>query len=94
MTMIEQVAKAMVRNFLGRDPSDESEWWIQGVVDARDLARAAIKAMRMPTDAMVRQGEMHCYEHEGQADDWSLKAMREGWEAMIDAALNEQPETK
>jgi hypothetical protein len=53
-------------------------------------ARAVIAAMREPTEAMVIEGEAHFFEHASEADDWALRATRNAYRAMIDAALAEQ----
>ena len=52
-------------------------------------ARAAIAAMREPTDAMVKQGEMAAYEYRADPADWTLKLTKDAWRAMIDAALKD-----
>jgi hypothetical protein len=46
----------------------------------KGLARAAIAAMREPTEAMVKKG--------GSEVDW-LRGLTDAWKAMIDAALSE-----
>ncbi len=67
--MIERVAKALVEAW----PS----WGTWGDEEARKGARAAIEAMREPTEAMVIAG--------GKQLDCAFE--RQCWRAMIDAAL-------
>lgn len=73
-SMIERVARAI---------QDKLPGWLaeDGTVEDVDLARAAIKAMREPTDAMV----------DAMQDDidWDGDAVR-AYKCAIDAALNEQ----
>lgn len=71
------------------------------IVNLRDVARAAIEAMREPTDAMADVGEMAVFEARRATDKWAreikektggLPAFQtdhaaQGWRAMIDAAL-------
>jgi hypothetical protein len=71
MDMVERVARAV-----------DAEWAshiINGTLASpKDFARAAIAAMREPTEEMVRA-------------QWSETTCGvEGWRAMIDAALNEK----
>ena len=63
-TMIERVAKVMAELL------DDSEY------NPKVYARAAIAAMREPSEAMCRVG--------------SGRLPREGWQAMIDAVLEEK----
>jgi hypothetical protein len=90
MTMIERVARALhsrVDDRLWTDPRvamlERDEW--------RDLARAAIEAMREPTEAMVDRfvSRALCVSVHGDGG-WSAYA-REQWQAMIDAALVPPP---
>jgi hypothetical protein len=68
--MVDRVADAIIAQFT-------SELKMSRFV-ARGLARAAIKAMRSPTDAMTEKGR------------WLTTDGPEAtWAAMIDAALNE-----
>lgn len=71
-SMVERVARAICRAH-GKWIEDDS-WRIY-----QDEARAAIEAMREPTDAMMRQMEIA-----GGA------GMRGVWWMGVDAALNEQ----
>jgi len=76
-SLVERVARAMAQE---NDHHDEFE--IGDFRDAyMDMARAAIEAMREPTDAMVDSGVDHI--GEGHYNGWA-------YTAMIDAALNEQ----
>jgi hypothetical protein len=50
-------------------------------------ARAAIAAMLEPTEAMINEGEATIFEYAPSAQDWQMKMVREGWYAMIKAAL-------
>jgi hypothetical protein len=116
--MIERVARAMCKEISGRDADDKDggphplgtwldpvERWWTGYIDA---ARAAIAAMREPTEAMLAaavQFPDHLRaEHPDKDDQWhaamwaATKAEQMGlsqrWQDMIDAALPEQPENK
>lgn len=82
--MIERVARAMLRKnayFAGRHSNDE----------VRELARAAILAMREPTEAMMRAGEdaisREIYANESDEAELSFNGEVTAWQAMIDAAL-------
>lgn len=50
------------------------------------IARAAIQAMREPTEAMLLAGE--------RAEELGDSPAYKHWRAMIDAALSPQPDTK
>ena len=50
----------------------------------RDTARAAIAAMREPTDAMIGQGYGYAISYE---DEGVVESPSEVWRAMIDEAL-------
>lgn len=67
MDMIERVAKALSQQL------DKDGYYV-------DAARAAIEAMRDPTEAMVEAGEKHVRVG---------RLAEEKYKAMIDAALNE-----
>jgi len=71
MTMIEKVARAIEKAELGNN------WEAQ--------ARAAIEAMREPTEEMAQRGGAHL--GLSPRDRFSMKA---AWKKMIDAALNEK----
>lgn len=53
------------------------------------MARAAIAAMREPTEEMVKEGEEEIFEHMAESAVWSRDATKEGYCAMIDEALKE-----
>lgn len=110
MTMIEQVARAIFasQSFYGDDQQKPA--WVDGgnstrQDDARRLARAAIAAMREPTEAMceavVPFPEHLRAEHPDPVDPWhwAMKAATLAEQAaagnrysrMIDAALAEEP---
>jgi molecular chaperone DnaK (HSP70) len=78
--MIERVARALAENERGADLWDEisndSDIDYIGKNEFRDLARAAIEAMREPTEGMVEAANLH--ESNGVYADW---------QAMIDEAL-------
>lgn len=67
-TMIERVAKALEKNLEGKEFSS-----------FEDAARAAIEAMREPTETMLEEGPPYPY-----MDNII-------WGMMIDAALSEEP---
>ncbi len=74
--MVERVARAIAEFDcdLGKaGPADCDE--INGNCQCRKLARAAIAAMREPTDAMVNEA-------------WGTTLAAAFWRAMIDAALS------
>ena len=79
-SMIERVAAAIAM---------ENEGWTKNAKDYIPHARAAIEAMREPTDAMVMAAEWA--EPEYREDDMDVGATYKAeWRAAIDAALNEQ----
>ena len=73
--MIERVAKAI--DAAANDAADDYEEYCSPRM-ALAAARAAIEAMREPTDEMFRDGQ----------EISELKMAEETWWAMIDAALN------
>jgi hypothetical protein len=81
MEMIERVARAMLRaeewsSFFGED-------------DARKLARAAIEAMREPTDAMLIDGAAKIRNFTSASGPYPRT--RAVWLSMIDASLANYP---
>ena len=77
-SMIERVARAIMEARGGCNVTDWREAkWNPAVEQSLNDARAAIEAMREPTDAMVDTGQW-------QIDPVSL------YQSFIDAALNEQ----
>lgn len=95
MTMIERVARAI---YAAMAAPSEPYW---GCLDeatkhgTKRIARAAIKAMREPTEEMVDQASEAIVQEYGKSDWEEAKDMAEGlvadpiWHAMIDAALKE-----
>lgn len=53
-------------------------------------ARAAVAAMREPTEEMVKAGEQEFFEYRETPSDWTLEATRGAWREMIDAILSEK----
>ena len=71
--MIERVARSITEVLRAKGASSR-------MMDAgKDAARAAIKAMREPTEAMLKAGPPFPYMD------------KDVWKAMIDAALGEKP---
>ena len=87
-SMIERVARAICRANCTPDMSaedidcQEENAWDMWVPEAR----AAIEAMREPTEEMLYCGD-------AQISDWDRthEDVRAAWHAMIDAALKEKP---
>lgn len=85
-TMIERVARAMFEHDQLSDEAKLDEWdddWIgpQGREQYMSLARAAVAAMREPTDAMVKAGRIY------HAD--KRNSVNRVWKKMIDAELRD-----
>ncbi len=78
--MVERVAIAINESVFGKAMDADER--------SRKMARAAIKAMREPTDRMVAEGEETIFEDRPHAEEWQIGATREGYQAMIDAALD------
>lgn len=83
--MIDRVARAIAAReaeiMVGADPTHQS-------ADPRALARAAIEAMREPTDAMTYSGSWAV----GPGGSAAKKAeLAKAYRAMIDAALSPEP---
>ena len=77
--MIERVARALSLENQSENFMIGEAWEIPGLVNKdgyRKLARAAIEAMREPTEAMIAADQ-------GQADEDAIAS----WQAMIDAAI-------
>lgn len=72
--MVERVARAIADNIQAALPDGV-------VVDYHYAARAAIEAMRRPTEAMVDAG------YDFTADPCWREDFIKGWQAMIDEAL-------
>lgn len=81
--MVERVARAI--NVLTMSWSDDDEMVVRAQNKVREQARAAIKAMRQPTDGMIAVGveEWCCTPDEPDKDVSSI------WRAMATAALGE-----
>jgi hypothetical protein len=79
MTMIEQVARALCVAE-GADPN-----WPRYMVEARQRARAAIVAMREPTEGMIYAA----YEQGPPSAPGERAGVEREWRAMINAALGE-----
>jgi len=81
--MVERVAKALLRAEFNETPEDEG-FWKKYADTYRQQARAAISAMRQPTEAMGIAGKYATWAgNEGFSDDHAKMTFR----AMIDAAL-------
>ena len=85
LNMLERVARALT----GDRPNDAVEW-----TDGLDAARAAIEAMREPTDVMVDAAKSKWDEWpQDQLDEpagFKDEAIREMHAAMIDVALEDK----
>lgn len=79
--MVERVARAVM------EANGENE--CLPMQDYLAMARAAITAMREPTRAMLEDGERTTFEWVAEVSDWQLQNIKEGWQAMIDKALEE-----
>jgi hypothetical protein len=103
MTKIQEVALALKANLAKQfdakpllGDAASGDWHATGgVIDLEEMARAAIEAMREPTDAMIGACEaieggkiINDYYGEGNAL-WISEDGRKWW-AMIDAALAEE----
>jgi len=75
--MVERVAIAIACEELGLVPSDWEKCWPTAKNKYREVARAAIAAMREPTAAMIKA------DGNGELDSW----IKEDWQDMIDEAL-------
>lgn len=89
--IIERVARALHKRMAGgRVTWDELSLFSKAA--ARDVARAAILAMREPTEAMVYEAMTTAYPTVKEAGGMlpqAKEAARLEWQAMIDAALTE-----
>lgn len=83
--MVERVAKAVGEVLYGAaDPVDTPNNWARSM----DAARAAITAMREPTEEMRQRGGSTLLLHEYEPD--GPEGSRDVWQSMIDAALAER----
>lgn len=82
-SMIERVAAALCVAAHDGDDGDGARDWNSNQDVYRDMAVAAIKAMREPTERM-----------RWERDGWNASPndIEAGYQAMIDAALEEKPE--
>jgi len=83
--MIERVARALCDDTLKRWRSPigvQSEPWREFI----PAARAAIEAMREPTDEMKKKGQIEFLGYNSDFDPPSVPLVN-AWDAMIDAAL-------
>ncbi len=80
MTMVERVARVFHPNAWDGDAPHLRAWSL-------GIARQAIAAMRKPTNPMVTHGRS---ERDVGSDDSELNVIQT-WQAMIDAALKEEP---
>jgi hypothetical protein len=95
--MIERVARAMALKDRGSDQWDSmadghSQYGEDGLfkADYLDLARAAIEAMREPTEAMKDIIEGNAYIQGGLDDCNKHDIPHHSWHLMIEAALGEK----
>lgn len=86
MNMIEKVAKAIHSLLLKDDwswveenPTTMNCVTLDGNFDLNEIAKAAIEAMKEPTEEMVKEGLKYV--------DWNMGA-KEAYQAMIETALN------
>ncbi len=75
--LVERVARAMF--VVESDDPDDPGVWEYAAENYRALARAAIEAMREPTEAMIDAGAIYA----------DCNGAHGAWQAMIDAALKE-----
>lgn len=78
--MLTRVARALCKED-GKDWNEINDW---GKCNYHDLAKAAIEAMREPTDAMMAAGVQTC----GEVTFSGIPS----WRAMIEAALTSSAE--
>ena len=91
--MIDRVAEALAQSFRDTVAKVSGQSWEEtGVtLPSREVferyARAAIEAMREPTEAMVQSGCVWFRQYDPDFDPLSDN-INNAWQAMIDAALN------
>lgn len=92
--MVERVAKAVFDEANRQQPHPSDKEWAQASVQdkgaAHSFARAAIAAMREPTEAMAVAGAKTVEGHVWLTGE----SIHRRWQAMIDAALAEGPMTE
>ena len=95
MSMVEQMARAIVRELARQDGFEDATWILedgklpfldQGEVDMFAVSRAALAAMRTPTPGMVEAGASAPL---SMTEDVGFGAAERVWEAMLTAALGE-----
>ena len=96
MSMVERVARAMYPGLYEMSISDTDAIGEQNIEVAKNRAlrqaRAAISAMREPTEGMMKAGiEAHAKADDSGIDDkpWMPDTLPSTYRAMIDAALKE-----
>lgn len=97
MTKIEEVAQAILAALETQGPDvpfvagTPSAATLDGVFDLRPVARAAIAAMREPSEAMIEAGYTHCVDIDYNEMPYSAprEAATAAFSAMIDAILAE-----
>ena len=82
-SMVRKVAKAVEAALLDQAGNDSPN------IDCVTIARAAIEAMREPSDAMISDGAFQIFRGERITED-DLAAAKRVWRGMTAAALNEQ----
>lgn len=93
--LVERVARAICKSRFMNGGNEDDDGWDdlpkahkqQRLIEAR----AAIEAMREPTEAMIDAGEPEFYEWMFGQEDWTRPMVPQGWRAMIDAALTDIP---
>ena len=88
--MIEQVARGIYINQKPETWTSGDPWprLTDGVRECyRDMARAAIEAMRQPTEEMCECGYVEACKHDSGDDVPSAEIAPAAYQAMIDAAL-------
>ena len=97
MTMLEKIAKAIDREWCEWQRNRNGSPTIYSNILNEKMARSALEAMREPSDAMNLAGADRLTNEfrmgEGQPREFITEyEMKQGWRAMIDAALNEKSE--
>jgi hypothetical protein len=95
MTKLEEIARAIERQHAAevdkilKEGATPNPWHLPAISYGW-LARAAVEAMRRPTEPMVSCGDWVIEGHDPEIPQhaWNV------WESMIDAILNEKPTTR
>lgn len=61
----------------------------QSGFEPRVVVRALLTALREPSEEIIAAGECCLFEHMPEARDWTLRATKDAWQAMIDSYLGE-----